>query len=513
MIEASPSLQGLIRDSRERDSGNTTLSKEFPGGILIIASAKSTARLRSMPVRYLFLDEVDEYDGDIGGQGDPVSLAEKRTSNFSMRKIYLCSTPTFKSHSRIEREYEASDRRKYYVPCPHCNEKQVLKWEGIKWDKDGDKHLPETAAYCCMMCGAVIPEHHKTWMLENGEWRAEVPGDDRVAGFHLSSLYSPIGWKSWGEIVSEFLDAHRLQKEGNHAAMETWINTVLGETWEDSIEQLGYEDLYNRCEQYGGNIPMNAAILTAGCDVQKDRIEVELVAWGRDEESWSMDYRIFLGDTAKLDVWRELDSFLQETYDHESGTRLRVAATCIDTGYNTKQVYDFVRERQIRGVFAIKGSNQSGVPIISDRPPKRQKMSKVHLFPVGTESAKQSIYGRLRVEDSGPGYMHFPESYNTEYFRQLTSERLVYRKGKRIWELMAGRRNESLDCRVYALAALEILKGFSNFNLNSRVDALSGQAKAMSKGGSSSVPQSEAAQKINRGRRIISKGYTDPYRR
>ncbi|OHB72096.1 MAG: hypothetical protein A2W23_08660 [Planctomycetes bacterium RBG_16_43_13] len=513
MIEASPSLQGIVRDSRERDSGNTTLSKEFPGGILIIASAKSTARLRSMPVRYLFLDEVDEYDGEIGGQGDPVSLAEKRTSNFAMRKIYLCSTPTFKSHSRIEREYELSDKRRYYIPCPHCNEKQVLKWEGIKWDKDGDKHLPDTAAYCCMYCGAIIPEHHKTWMLENGEWVAESPGDGRVAGFHLSSLYSPIGWRSWADTVREFLGARKRQKEGDHAPMETWINTVLGETWEDTVEQFDYEILYNRCEQYGDKVPMGAAILTAGCDVQKDRIEVEVVAWGRDEESWSIIYRIFLGDTAKIDVWRELDGFLQETYEHEGGIRLRLSAVCVDTGYNTKQVYDFVRERQIRNIFAIKGSNQAGVPIISDRPPKRQKMSKVHLFLVGTESAKQSIYGRLKVEEPGPGYMHFPESYNVEYFRQLTSERLVYRKGKRVWELIAGKRNESLDCRVYSLAALEILKGFSNFNLNRRVDVLSGQAKAIPKEGSSSAPQSETAQKINRGRRIISKGYTDPYRR
>lgn len=511
MIEVSPSLQGLIRDSRERDSGNTTLSKEFPGGILVIASAKSTARLRSMPVRYLFLDEVDEYDGEIGGQGDPVALAEKRTSNFAMRKIYLCSTPTFKSHSRIEREYENSDKRRYYVPCPHCEGKQVLKWAGIEWKKDGDNYLPETASYRCEHCGILIPEHHKTWMLENGEWMAEAPGDGRVVGFHLSSLYSPIGWKSWADIVREFLEAHRRQKEGDHAPMETWINTVLGETWEDTVEQLDHEVLYNRCEQYGGKVPMGAAILTAGCDVQKDRIETEIVAWGRDEESWSITYRIFLGDTVKIDVWRELDSFLQETYEHESGTRLRVASACIDTGYNTKQAYDFVRERQIRNIFAIKGSNQSGVPIISDRPPKRQKMSKVHLFLVGTDAAKQSIYGRLKVEESGPGYMHFPESYNTEYFRQLTSERLVFRKGKRVWELIAGKRNESLDCRVYSLAALEILKGFSNFNLNRRVDALTVQVKATAKEGENPAPQSP--QPAHRGRRVINKGWINSWKK
>jgi len=224
-----------------------------------------------------------------------------------------------------------------------------------------------------------------------------------------------------------------------------------------------------------------------------------------------MDYRIFLGDTEKLDVWRELDSFLQETYKHESGAMLRISAACIDTGYNTKKVYDFVRERQVRNIFAIKGSSQSGVPIISDRPPKRQKMSKVHLFLVGTEAAKQSIYGRLKLEEAGPGYMHLPENYNTEYFRQLTSERLVYRKGKRIWELMAGRRNESLDCKVYSLAALEILKGFSNFNLNRRVNALAVQVKATPQKEDSPTPQSPQQRRIiNSG---IKKGFVNRWRK
>lgn len=169
MIDASPALHGIIRDPRERDSGNTTLSKEFAGGILIIASAKSTARLRSMPIRYLFMDEVDEYAADVGGQGDAVSLAEKRTSTFSMKKIYLVSTPTFKNISRIEREYEASDQRRYYVPCPHCEWMQPLKWAGIQWDKDGNQHLPETVHYVCEQCGERIPEHHKTLMLDRGE--------------------------------------------------------------------------------------------------------------------------------------------------------------------------------------------------------------------------------------------------------------------------------------------------------------------------------------------------------
>ncbi|MCC7203120.1 MAG: phage terminase large subunit family protein [Nitrospirae bacterium] len=473
MIEASPALHGLIRDSRERDSGNTTLSKEYPGGILIIASAKSTARLRSMPIRYLFMDEVDEYAADVGGQGDAVSLAEKRTSTFSMRKIYLVSTPTFKNISRIEREYEASDKRRYYVPCPHCEWMQPLKWSGIMWDKDGEKHLPETVHYVCERCGERIEEYHKTSMLEAGEWRSETPGMSKIAGFHLSSLYSPLGWKSWEEIVREFLEARRLQKQGDITSMQVFSNQVLGETWELVTEQADYEGILQRVESYGPEIPLGAAVLTAGCDVQKDRLELEVVAWGKGEESWSIEYKVLIGDPSKPEVWTELEGYLQKTWPHASGRTLRIMSACIDSGYATKAVYDFIRDRQVRGIYAIKGSNQTAAPIISDRPPKKHKTSKVHLFLIGTDTAKAAIFGRLNLVEPGPGFMHYPDHYPPEYFEQLTSERLVLRKGKRVWERKPGKRGEALDARVYALAGLEILKTFSNFNLNQLVDSFS----------------------------------------
>lgn len=302
-----------------------------------------------------------------------------------------------------------------------------------------------------------------------------------MVGFHLSSLYSPIGWKSWQDIVEEFLEARRLQKQGDITAMQVFSNQVLGETWEMVHEEIENKTIIERVENYGQAVPIGAAVLTCGVDVQKDRLEIETVAWGKGEESWSIEYKVLIGDPAKPEVWAELDEYLKRTWPHASGRTLRIMSACIDAGYNTKYVYDFVRDRQIRGVYAVKGSNQTAVPIISDRPPKKHKTGKVHLFMVGTDTGKAVIYGRLKIEEPGPGYMHFPDRYPPEYFDQLASERLVFRKGKRVWVRTPGKRGEALDARVYALAGLEILKTFTNFDLNRLVDQLS-RAKTQESG-------------------------------
>jgi phage terminase large subunit GpA-like protein len=276
LIEESPILSARVKPARSRDSGNTMLAKEFPGGMLVMTGANSAVGLRSMPVRYLFLDEVDGYPGDLDGEGDPVALAEARTRTFSRRKILIVSTPTIKGASRIEREFEASDQRRYFVPCPVCREHQWLKFEQLKWEKG----KPETASYECEHCQARIKEHHKTWMLENGEWRATVKAanDNRkTAGFHLSSLYSPIGWRSWAQIARAWLAA-----QGSDAAIKSVKNTDLGETWEEVGEAPDWQRLYDRREDYReGSVPEGGLLLTAGVDIQKDRIEVSVWAWGR----------------------------------------------------------------------------------------------------------------------------------------------------------------------------------------------------------------------------------------
>lgn len=467
MIESTPVLREVVKEPRERDSGNTVLSKEFPGGVMIITGANSAVGLRSMPVRFLFLDEIDGYPYDVEGEGDPVALAEKRVATFARRKVFLVSTPTIRGVSRIEREYEMSDQRKYFVPCPFCKHKQVLRWSHIVFERNSKgKLIPESVGYRCESCEKVIAEHHKTWMLENGEWQPTNPeGPANVAGFHLSSLYSPIGWKGWVDIVREFLAAQK-----NPIALKTWTNTILGECWEQEGETVDDIPLFNRREDYGPAVPMSAGILTAGVDIQDNRIEMEVVAWGRGEESWSMGYETFYGSPATPGVWEQLDEVLQEVWIHESGARLKIACVAIDTGgHFTKEAYAFVKPRQVRRVFGTKGINQQGRPIIG-RPSLRNE-AKVNLFPVGSDTCKETIYARLKIQEPGPGYMHFSMHHEEEYFRQLTAEKCVtrYVKGFPVRQWIKERpRNEMLDCRVYSMAALAIL----NVNLAAAVERL-----------------------------------------
>ena len=359
LIEESPDLRRLVKPARSRDSGNTVLAKEFPGGVLVMTGANSAVGLRSMPVRYLFLDEVDGYPGDVDGEGDPVTLAEARTRTFARRKIFIVSTPTIKGMSRIEREFEASDQRRYFVPCPICHESQCLKFEQLKWEKD----RPETAHYECEHCGGEIHEHHKTWMLENGEWRATAESDRKTAGYHLSSLYSPVGWRSWRQIAASWLAA-----QGSDSAIKSVKNTELGETWEESGEAPDWQRLYDRREDYkSGTISAGGLFLTAGADVQKDRIEVSIWAWGRDKESWLVEHRIIEGDTSRREVWDGLSALLGETWERETGAQLPIKRLAVDSGYPVRD-WQKLRERNealdcyvyARAAAAISGLDRFG---------------------------------------------------------------------------------------------------------------------------------------------------------
>ncbi|RYD28853.1 MAG: phage terminase large subunit family protein, partial [Lysobacteraceae bacterium] len=263
MIEETAPLKQIM-SSASRDKENKILLKEFRGGFLILAGANSPAGLRSMPARYLFMDEVSSFPADCG-EGDPVTLAEKRTQTYNQRKkIFLNSTPLIKDSCRIEAEYLNSDQRKYYVPCPHCGAMQVLRWKQMKWDNED----PSTTRYECEFCTKTIPESAKTDMLRLGEWRAEAPENSKTAGFHISALYSPVGWKSWEDIVEEFL---RARKDG--PMLKQFVNTILGETWADEhLERLGVGDLKSRAEDYGlGFAPEGVLTVTAGVDVQDNR--------------------------------------------------------------------------------------------------------------------------------------------------------------------------------------------------------------------------------------------------
>lgn len=478
MIAECPSLREKIADSRSRDSTNTQLAKEFPGGVLLLAGANSAAGLRSMPIRFLMLDETDAYPPDCDGEGSPIDLAVARTRTFSRRKIYKVSTPTIKGISHIEKEYERTDKRRYFVPCPHCKHMDYIRWGRITIPTDSDnKPIPEQTYLVCTECGGVIEEKHKTEMLLYGEWRPtceDGAASPKRRGYHLSSLYSPVGWYSWAQAARDWCEAQNDQQK-----LKTFVNTVLGETWDEDGESVNPDSLIERCEDYPPDeLPSGVVVLTAGIDVQMDRIEVEIVGWGRGEESWSIAYPILYGDTQQSGIWAELDAVLLRTYSHPSGVTLQVAKACIDTGGGegvTQAVYEYVRSRFAIGfpILGVKGRGGDGVPVIG--PPTTSNIAKIPLFPVGTFAAKDTIYGRLRIEEVGAGYCHFSKIHNTKnYFDMLTAEEVrtkINTKGFPVREWYKTReRNEALDCRVYALAALKVMQ----LNLEQLADMMEG---------------------------------------
>ncbi len=466
MITACPELKRKIKDARKRDSGNKTLSKEFPGGYLIITGANSAPALRSNPIQNLFLDEVDAYTDDVDGEGDPVKLAEARTRAFADRKILKVSTPKIKGLSRIEKDFLKSDQRKYFVPCPHCGYMHILEWRNIHIPKDEKgKYIPEKTHMNCPDCGCIIEEHHKTAMLAGGEWRATAKENISIKrrGYHLNTLYSPVGFFSWADCAADWIETQKERKQ-----LKVFVNTILGETFEEEEgEELEHETLMKRREQYNCEIPEGVLALTAGVDVQDDRLEIEVVGWGLGKESWGIEYRKFLGNPAEDDVWNELDECLLQEFICNDGQKLKITACCIDSGgHHTKKVYQFTKKRERRKVVSIKGRGGIGVPYTGKY--TRNNKEKAALFTLGVDEGKENIWYNLKIEFPGAGYCHFPieieKGYDEQYFKGLTSEKrvLTHEKGKPVlrWKRKLGstKRNEPLDLRNYAAAGLEIFK-------------------------------------------------------
>ena len=459
MITETPVLAAKIAPARSRDSGNTMFSKEFSGGIMLMAGANSATGLRSAPCRYLFCDEVDAFPADVDGEGDPVSLAERRTTTFARRKILLTSTPTVKDFSRIEAEYQRSDQRRFYVPCPSCGAMEWLKWGQLKW-ADGQ---PETARYQCEHCGERFEEMHKPAMLRGGEWRATAPSNGRTAGFHLSGLYSPLGWCSWEQLVDDFLRA-----KGDAPALKSFVNTRLAETWEEDYAAKVSADglLARRLDYKPGTCPDGVVLLTGGVDVQDNRLAVSVWGWGEGETGWLVWHQELMGDPTQTEVWEQLDHVLATEWETEGGKHLKLAQVAVDSGgHCTHEVYRYVRDRGSRGVVAIKGSSRRNSPAVGKGSKVdvnwRGKVIKrgVTLYQLGTDTIKTTLFGRLRHNETTGG-LNFGLAADDEYYRQLTSERqaLRYHRGFPIreWVKKAGDRNEALDCAVYGYAAMLI---------------------------------------------------------
>lgn len=482
MLRDTVRLRGKVSDPRSRDSGNTILSKQGPGWRLAIIGANAPAEIASRPIKNVLCDEVDRYPASAGTEGDPMKLAEKRQETFWNRKRFKGSSPTVKGQSAIEREYERSDKRRYYVACPCCGHHQTLRWQQVKWDKergpDGKNvHHPETAHYQCENCGELWGDAERWQAIAEAPkrgagWKATAPFRG-IAGFHLSQLYS--SWVKLEKMVTEFLTAYG-KLPGTFPdvqLMKVFTNTVLAETWEEEGETVDAAGIANRGEPYGpDDLPEQVLIATAGVDVQGDRLEVQILGWGKGDEIWAARYRILSGDPTKPRVWDELDALLKQPLRRRDGRLVRILAACIDTGGNhTAEVFQFcarpgMRQRRI---YPIKGDD-GPKPIW----PVRHSLTKMkkQVWIVGTDTAKDSIYGRLKlrpratVGEPNPGFIHFPiplaetdtEEFNAEYFAQLTSEKVITTKDKRGrarrgFHLPEGKRNEALDTMVYAFAA------------------------------------------------------------
>lgn len=484
MIEATPTLAQLVKPSRSRDSGNTLLMKEFLNdALLIIGGANAASGLASMPIRYALEDEVDRHPLDVDGEGSPSDLVDARTRTFGARKKRLkTSTPTLLNQSRIWWEWERSDQRRYHLPCPHCGELQVLSWDMMRYDPQ-DPLLPkgrltEPPVMICQSCGTGIEERTKSWWYgeDLGQWIPENP-ESPVRGYHLPGFYSPLGWLSWTEIVL----GHE-QKKDDPAKLKTWVNTVLAECWADAGESPDWEGLYRRREPYRrGMVPAGAAVLTCAVDVQRDRLELELLAWGPNLENWSVDYITLVGDPGTIQtdpgkpcVWRDLEREISRAYPHESGGQVPIAMALVDSGDNTNTVYTWVRKQHSARVRAIKGRGGTGQtsPVglaTMQEITYRGKRTKhgVKLWPIGVNVIKQEVYGWLRQPpplnegDPAPrGFSHWPDGYGEEYFLGLTAEELQPRvqKGFTVYDWVKVRpRNEPLDLRVYNRAAAWML--------------------------------------------------------
>jgi phage terminase large subunit GpA-like protein len=443
MIDLSPTLKALGAMPRSGRMPASELFKGFrSGAALILTGANSPSSLRSLPARVILLDEVDAYPGDVGGEGDPCDLAMARAESYgTAKRVLLISTPTEKGLSRIERLYDATDRRRYHVPCPYCAVAITLEFDGLRFEG-------EAAVYRCQMCGAPIAERDKLTMLEAGSWRPTARCEPDTRGYHLSQLYSP--WTTWRDLLRRAEAARGVPEKER-----VFVNTGLGLAWSPpALEVPEAETLMKRAEPYlEGTVPVGAALLTAGVDVQADRVEVEIVAWGKDFESWSVTYQVLYGDITEPTVWGKLDELLTRSWPHVSGMPMQLQAVCIDSGFSPAEVTQFTRHRHGQRIYATKGlSNGWGRPIWPRRASWDKNRHAIYL--TSSDEAKTWVANRLRIEAPGAGYMHFPIARERGWYEQLTAERLVFQKGQRRWLNPTRARNEAFDCRALAVCAL-----------------------------------------------------------
>lgn len=484
MIRDTPCLRGKFVAAKSRDAGNTTLYKRFAGGQITMVGSITESSLSSRPIRYLLCDEIDRYPSSAGKGGDPISLAEKRTSNFWNRKIILASTPSLDGESRIQKAWEQSDQRSWFVPCPHCGHYQKLIWGRVRWGAitatwDGGaapravELPPRAAVYQCEGCETLIPEARKHLMEDRGKWIAANPTSP-IPGFHLPAVHSMA--RAWGDLAEEWVAA-----KDDHAQLKVFINTVLAEPWVQPGASLDWEKIYLRHDDYPiGIVPEGGLLLVAGVDVQDTRFEVEIKAYGTGRESWSVQYLVIQAagadgrplSTLSIEPWRELEAVLARDWPCADGRTMPIMAMAIDSGFRPQMVYDFAarhpqpahgpsgdRIYAVRTVIPTKGKDTFERLIASvSNTDAAAGRGGLRIWHIGTHFFKQEFYDALKSVDpetrGGPGYHHYSYT-DKEFYRGLVSEKRVERaNGKIEWVPERGIRNEPLDlhgeCRLAA---------------------------------------------------------------
>lgn len=505
MIDATPKLHGKLEEG-SRQTSNTILEKAFPGGSLGIVGSNSGRGFRMVTIGVVFSDDVDGWDDTAGrganNEGDQVTLIRRRTDRVVDRKLVWVSTPTM-VNARIHTLYKRMERRgRFHVPCPHCGHMQVLRWGGrdtpygIKWDqeevdpdtyvlKDGEilhgrtVHRPDTAHYVCEAHGCVIEEADKAdmvkraaaskgggYLTDSGE-PVRVPGT-RTLGFWFNALTITLPGSEWPRLVREFLEI-----SDDTDALRAFYNLVLAEPWEDREHaELDAGNLEGRVERISAEVPDGVGILTAFVDVQVDRLELQVMGWGIREEAWVIAHHRIYGDPERPDVWQTLEALRTRPYRTQSGGTMRIATMMVDEGYLQQEVYKYVRGKEAAGVYASDG--QGGKRDYVLKRSKRQNRHNVKPWKVAVDSFKDVLFRRLRIQQPGPGYIHFCKpatpptrdiqislGMDREYFEQFTRERRVY---ERMSGVLRSRykqfgANEAVDLTVGCMAALHTIPG------------------------------------------------------
>ncbi len=476
-IDACSAVAGKVAKPRSRDSRNTIDCKEFDGGALYITTAGSASNLAEIPARYTFVDEADRTETSVAGEGDPVELAEARSTTYEgISKSYIVSSPTIRGISKIEALFELGTREEYHVPCPHCGHLHPLVEENFHFDHDPDADAVSAAWFVCPDCGGIIEETDKATMLPDvamggaARWVATAKGDGETVSFHINAFYAPIGSISWVKLARQKARAIARKQKGDNTAWQVWKNTRLAQTYDNTESTTTAAAMQARAEPYPPRvIPDRALVVTAAVDTQDNRLEVQIEAWGPGMEHWLLDYIILPGDPAEPpnkpdSVWARLDEIRRTPFAHASGAKpIPISAYLIDSGgHYTQDVYNYGASRAHLGCLVGKGANRPNRPIISSAPSKvditwqgRRTEDGAALWFVGTDVAKDYLHNRLKLRD-GPGAFHHHDQLPIEWYEGFLSERVAtrYAKGRAIreWICAPGARNEPLDLSVYNLA-------------------------------------------------------------